>query len=130
MPGDAKLGLVVGVALVILAGVLLRREGSLVTPAAPRSAVTAPPAVLLAAEPNPETIPPPVPPWRLHRVEEGETLFSLAYRYYGDGSRSWFLFRANRQQLMAPDRLPPGTVLRVPTFDSVFPEGAPEGESK
>jgi hypothetical protein len=36
MPGDAKLGLVVGVGMVILLAVLFRRDGSLVVPAGPR----------------------------------------------------------------------------------------------
>jgi nucleoid-associated protein YgaU len=134
MPGDAKLGLVIGVGMVILVAVLFRREGTLLPRPVPRSAPVSTPI----GAPDPGEAEIPAPPAdrplvleptslslvespqqranavRLHRVEEGETLFSVALRYYGDGSRSADLFHANRQQLMAPDRLRPGTVLRVP----------------
>jgi len=51
---------------------------------------------------------------RDHTVVEGETLFSLAQRYYGDGDRFADIYRANRKVLKTPDALAPGTVLVIP----------------
>jgi nucleoid-associated protein YgaU len=39
---------------------------------------------------------------------------SIANKYYGDGSLASFLFRSNRDRLMAPDRVPLGTILYIP----------------
>ncbi len=114
MPRDAKLGLVVGVALVIVIGVLFYHSngtadaaGNLRTRSVPGPRVT-----WLRPGPVPGL---PIPPRvRSHKVQEGETLSSLAVQYYGDASYSSFLFRANRSQLRAPDHVPVGTVLLVP----------------
>jgi nucleoid-associated protein YgaU len=64
---------------------------------------------------------PPVPNGRVHRVEEGETLTSIAVQYYGDGdaAKVSLLFSSNRDRLMAPDRLPAGTLLVVPVVGKV-----------
>ena len=51
---------------------------------------------------------------RSHVVQEGETLISLAQHYYGNREQSLQLYHANRDLLMAPDRLPVGAVLRIP----------------
>jgi nucleoid-associated protein YgaU len=51
---------------------------------------------------------------RSHTVQEGETLTSLAVRYYGDRSRTLHLFRANQDRLLAPDKLTVGMVLVIP----------------
>jgi nucleoid-associated protein YgaU len=117
MPRDAKLGFVVGVALVILIAVIFYQSTR--TAGAAGSLQTSPEG------PSPKTtslqpsVVPGVPstlasPRRSHTVREGETLSSLAARYYGDASWSSLLFRANRSQLTAPDRLPVGTVLLIP----------------
>jgi hypothetical protein len=53
--------------------------------------------------------------WRLHQVQEGETLSSLSRRYLGAADRYPELFAANRDVLQSPDRLPRGVTLRVPT---------------
>jgi nucleoid-associated protein YgaU len=126
MPRDAKLGFVVGVALVIvIAAVFYQGNGRA---GAPGNLRTAGPTDDSRVE-QPErktarlwTTPVPgLPPGpaagskgRTHTVQEGETLSSLAVRYYGDASQSSFLFRANRSQLLGPDRLPVGTVLLIP----------------
>jgi nucleoid-associated protein YgaU len=47
-------------------------------------------------------------------VREGETLFGLAQRYYGDGKKSSAIYQVNRNRLDSPDELPPGTVLLIP----------------
>lgn len=121
MPNDARLGLVVGVTLVLLVGVLFARK----EPGTPISASALPspgPSMKMGAIP-----PAPVPGVpgasiirskvnvpRSHTVEPGETLMSLAVRYYGDAGQVSQLFRANQDRILAPDRLPIGTVLRIP----------------
>jgi nucleoid-associated protein YgaU len=47
-------------------------------------------------------------------VQEGESLFSLAARYYGDKSKFLDIFQANREALKTPDPLMTGTVLVIP----------------
>src|SRR5206468_2801616 len=49
-----------------------------------------------------------------HKVEEGETLMSLSKTYFGDAGHVGHLFRANQDRILAPDRVPVGTVLRIP----------------
>jgi nucleoid-associated protein YgaU len=119
MPNDAKLGLALGVALVIVVAALFARKDLGAVPVHAAGTVLAP---------SPVPLPSPVPgttqpagvaagterEGRTHTVQEGETLTSLAQRYYGDRSRSLHLYHANRDLLMAPDRLPAGVVLRIP----------------
>ncbi len=104
MPKDARLGLVVGVALVIVIAAIFYRNNGLAV-GAPGSVGM--PAASGPAPPGPRVV-------RSHTVQEGETLISLAQRYYGDGSQAALLFRANRSQLRAPDQVPVGTVLVIP----------------
>ncbi len=122
MPNDAKLGMVVGVGLVIAVAVIFFRKEP---PDAPPDAVAGAPeeaaprglsrplkaraAGRSTAEAVEET-----PSARRHTVQEGETLYGLAQRYYGDGDRFADLFRHNKDVLTTPDRLPPGTVLVIP----------------
>lgn len=51
---------------------------------------------------------------RSYRVVEGDTLASIARRFYGDASRSDELLRANAEQLKSADDPRPGMTLRVP----------------
>jgi nucleoid-associated protein YgaU len=135
MPNDAKLGLVIGVGLVITVAVIFFRK-DLVTaqPAGdnPAGAAINPAISPPAATPLPEPVRDPSRPARgkavaqtsdgeqaesavrHHTVQEGETLFTLAQRYYGDGDRFAELYRANRSVLKTPDALEPGTVLTIP----------------
>jgi nucleoid-associated protein YgaU len=94
-------------------------------PAANAAGPTARPAPRIA--PAPAAPPPPAMPPRgqyrpikartairatgQHVVQPGETLFSLAQRYYGDGARAHEIYQANRHVLSSPDQVPPGTVL-------------------
>ena len=39
---------------------------------------------------------------------------SLSKRYFGDTGHVSYLFRANQDRILAPDRVPVGTVLRIP----------------
>ncbi|HZY86956.1 MAG TPA: LysM domain-containing protein [Gemmataceae bacterium] len=122
MPNDAKLGLVVGVALVIaVAVVFFRREapaGGPATNVQPGPAMMPPAPTTTNAFARTTSRGGEREGWagqgRLHTVRDGETLFGLARRYYGDGEKSSELFRVNRGRLLAPDRLPAGTVLVIP----------------
>src|SRR5438034_89884 len=83
MPNDAKLGLVLGVGLVVaIAVVFFRKE--------PAPAAAAPgPAPAAVSPTGPEPPAPPGPPARFtrHVVRQGDTLYSLARRYYKSDAR-------------------------------------------
>src|SRR5262249_24762251 len=53
---------------------------------------------------------------REHVVADGDMLYGLAERYYGDGERFGDLSEANRTVLKRPDRLEVGTVLVIPNL--------------
>lgn len=69
---------------------------------APRQAPTAP------------TAPPPSASRRKHTVAKGDTLFSLAQRYYGNRSRWRDIYAANRDTMRAENDLRIGMELRIP----------------
>jgi nucleoid-associated protein YgaU len=131
MPKEAKLGLSFGVGLVIALGVVFFRRDAPAGVAGATGNVkltptsSAPPAVgpeqhtgAAPAVPGPGLVPLPVPGGngqsRAHTVQEGETLCSLAVRYYGSADKSTALFRFNQDRMRSPDRLRPGTVLLIP----------------
>jgi nucleoid-associated protein YgaU len=99
MPNDARLGLVVGVAVVIAIAVLFYRKE---VPAQPPEAPAATSA--LPALPSPDA-------FRRHTVCSGETLAQLASRYYGDAGRTDLIRQANGGLKQEP---PAGTVLVIP----------------
>lgn len=70
-----------------------------------------PPAKKAADPPKPAETKPPV---RTYTVKSGDTLFSIAKEIYGRGDDWKRIFDANRDRLSAPDRLPHGTILRIP----------------
>src|SRR5437773_1137206 len=110
MPNDAKLGMVVGVGLVIIVAVLFFRKDTTASDAftsIPKSA----PAVTQPPPRRGEAIP---PGGQKHVVEDGDTLMGLSRRYYGTGEKFNVIYDANRNQLGAPDRLRPGMVLTIP----------------
>jgi nucleoid-associated protein YgaU len=136
MPNDAKLGLVVGVGLVIAIAILFfRKDSPAADPAAATSVKQTPappntPATTARGRPVPghtgiRTTAPTTAEGRCHTVREGETLFSLARQYYGDGQRSDFLYQVNRSRLTSPEALEPGTVLVIPDLPD---EGEKAGE--
>jgi nucleoid-associated protein YgaU len=47
-------------------------------------------------------------------VEEGDSLWAIAEREYGDGSRYTEIFAANREVIEDPDLIFPGQKLRIP----------------
>jgi len=68
-----------------------------------------------AEEPSYETATePPAPAPREHRVAEGETLATIAERYYGDASRADAIYQANRDQIRDPAQLHAGQILVLP----------------
>ena len=55
-----------------------------------------------------------VRPTRFHQVRAGETLYALADRYYGDGSRWRLILEANREQVAEPGQVVTGMRLVIP----------------
>ena len=100
MPRDARLGLVVGVGLVIAFAVLSFRKDP--NPQAAAGNVQTPPSSTGGVFRAQASALPGVPSsGRSHTVLEGETLFSLAVRYYGDPAQSSFLYHANQDRIRA-----------------------------
>jgi nucleoid-associated protein YgaU len=141
MPNDAKLGLVVGVILVIaIAVVYFRGDGSPKmeeTPAAtgykPATAARQHPA---HGQARPTKARPAVQSDNgqqaaselcKHTVAEGETLEALAERYYGDQAKADAIYRVNRDQLKGAGPLQVGTVLIIPALSQA---SAPESEHR
>jgi len=50
----------------------------------------------------------------VYEVVRGDTLSSIAERFYGDPARFRTIFEANRNQLADPDVIVPGQELRIP----------------
>jgi phage tail protein X len=132
MQNDAKLGLVVGVVVVITIAVVFFRKDSAVSAPfsgeAAAAAVGAPksiPSVPVHALNRPvegktvaATTETSAAAGKHHIVREGETLFSLAEQYYGDKSRFITIYQANRGALQTPDTLTAGTDLLIPELSS------------
>ncbi len=55
-----------------------------------------------------------MPAGRTRKEEDGESLASISTQSYGNSGKVSFLSRPNRDRLMAPDRLPVGTLLVIP----------------
>ena len=132
MPTDAKLGLVVGMSLVIAVAVVFFRKdiaatgptteevssiGNRSASRPPQAPYRGTPRSVRAKTTN-RTIGEAIPAApRRHTVADGETLFSLARQYYGDVNRFIDIYDANRDQLHRPDQLPVGTELVIPPAD-------------
>lgn len=56
----------------------------------------------------------PPSPERTHVVAPGETLYGIAQRYYGNGSKWPEILAANRDKLKKANEVKPGMVLRIP----------------
>ena len=50
-----------------------------------------------------------------HTVEKGDTLWAIAQKTLGDGTRYNEIFEANKPMLKHPDKIYPGQVLRIET---------------
>lgn len=55
---------------------------------------------------------------QFHTVVSGDTLWKIAKKYYGKGSRYPEIFEANRPMLTHPDKIYVGQVLRIPADSS------------
>ncbi len=53
-------------------------------------------------------------PGRVHTVQAGDTLYSIAVKYYGDGKQWRRIYVANRNRLGTPEDLRAGMKLIVP----------------
>lgn len=49
-----------------------------------------------------------------HTVEKGDTLWAIAEKTMGNGTKYQEIFEANRPMLTHPDKIYPGQVLRIP----------------
>lgn len=49
-----------------------------------------------------------------YTVEKGDTLWTIAKSYYGDGSKYQKIVEANQPMITNPDEIYPGQVLRIP----------------
>lgn len=120
MTNDAKLGLVVGVCLVIGTAVVFFRKDLV-----PERTDAAEAMATSSGAPRPQyarTFTPPTAPARAvsahkgqnHTVKHGESLYSLAQQYYGDGKKYTEIYKVNRRIVTNPDYVAPGTVLFIP----------------
>jgi nucleoid-associated protein YgaU len=81
-------------------------------PAAEEPAAPVEEAPEAAAEPVAEAAPEPEPAVRNYTVESGDTLWAIAERFYGDGSK--FQAIADASGIPNPDLIQPGQVLTIP----------------
>ena len=81
-------------------------------PAAIAEATEVEPTLPTKANKAPVKIEPgsPIP----YTVQEGDTLISIARKYYGDGRKWKRIYMANQNVLTSPDSLRPGQVLVIP----------------
>lgn len=132
MPNDAKLGLVVGVGLVITVAVLFFRKdmtvgapngepapAGIVRPMGPSSPDDRLRTALARPTARTEETPAQTAGVRRHTVRDGDTLFSLSRLYYGDAERFGLIYQANRGVLQSPDALPVGADLVIPDATGV-----------
>ena len=126
MPNDAKMGLAVGVVVVIaIAVVFFRKEPGLPFAGEAAAAVVGTPKPArptpiqalnstVEGKPVSKTVETGTSSGKHHTVKEGDTLFSLAEQYYGDKDKFIAIYQANRSTLKTPDTLSVGTDLVIP----------------
>jgi nucleoid-associated protein YgaU len=111
MPRDARLGFVAGVTLVILIAVIFYHGDGKASMAGNLGSAK---AGSKDANASKALKTPKAAQGRTHVVQEGETLTSIALRYYEDESKATFLYAANRSQVRSIADVPVGTVLIIP----------------
>ena len=118
MPNDAKLGLVVGVGLVIAVGVIFYRKDA---PATGTAAIDKAPSIQSAgqAAPKGET-PAKSTSVRRHIFQAGDSLSALAKQYLGDESKIAAIRDLN-PALASQGEPAIGTVLLIPDADAAKP---------
>ena len=63
-------------------------------------------------------------PPRRYTVRRGDTLSTIAQRFYGSPARWGWLYQANRSVIKDPNLISPGEVLNIPDEPSVRPAAA------
>lgn len=117
MANDAKLGLVVGVCLVIAVAVgFFRKDLVPERPSEPVESVAAGPTAHGHATMAPVRAA-SAHKGQNHTVKHGESLYSLAQQYYGDGKKYTEIYKVNRRVVTNPDYVAPGTVLFIPDLN-------------
>ena len=118
MSKDAKLGLVIGIAVVIvIAVVFFRRDPTAANAGTEPTAAAVKPKGVAPAFSAPvvsDVRGTPARAGRTHTVVAGDTLSGLAERYYNDRRKFVAIYDANLNVLNGPDELAPGTVLVLP----------------
>jgi len=68
---------------------------------------------------------PATPRDRVHHVREGETLFVIAEKYYGNGEYYMSIYEANRNKMTSPNHLRAGVRLVIPNRAGTIRQGTP-----
>ena len=58
--------------------------------------------------------PEPEPEGEIYEIQSGDTLSSIAKRYYGDAMQYMRIFEANKGIIEDPDKIYPGQKIRIP----------------
>jgi hypothetical protein len=66
---------------------------------------------------------------KMHPIAEGETLYAICKREYGDGSLSTALAKYNRKAIPDPTRIRKGVTIRIPPVEVLKPGAARKTES-
>lgn len=66
---------------------------------------------------------------KLHPIADGETLYAICKREYGDGSLSTALAKYNRKAIPDPNRMRKGVTIRIPPVEVLRP-GSGKGRSQ
>ncbi len=129
MPNDAKLGLAVGVGLVIFVAVMYYRTESAASTADPAATIVQPEQTSPAPPPRRNKRTPATSTAsaesgasmqvasRRHTVRAGDTFQTLARRYYGAEEKDAILAGANREVANGDGSLKPGMTVVIPATD-------------
>jgi hypothetical protein len=66
---------------------------------------------------------------KMHPIAEGETLYAICKREYGDGSLSNALAKYNRKAIPDPTRIRKGVTIRIPPVDVLRPGSSKKQET-
>lgn len=68
----------------------------------------------LTVKPAPEPPKEPEPEFTFYTIVSGDSLWKIASKFYGNGSKWNTLFEENKEVIKDPDLIYPGQVIRVP----------------